>query len=320
MNAARAAIAWAALLALAACGERGGDAGAAARPGPDVARALAPADTKLLAAAERLLAQGRAADAYGKLAPLLEWNPPHVQAQELAGIAAVRLDRYGEAAERLQDAVDRDPALWPRMVQLGLVYQMLGELDRADLTFAAVLQRAPAKAKAWSGRAAVAFDRGDLTATRNYLEQALALDPANQRARFLRAQLLDQEQRPAEALAEVDAVLAERPSHERALYLRALLLDRLGRKAEAEAALARRADVYRLQERVASLVNQISAGKGDASTHAKIVRAYQEMEDRAEARRACALALVQFPGDAALSALAGELGGVDEAGAPALED
>lgn len=256
--------------------------------------------------AQALLAQNPR-EAYDTLAPLLDSERPPPKAQLIAGLAANALKRYVEATERLQDAVDRDPSLWPAMSALGAVYLGLGQLDRARITFESVLERAPGQARAYLGLGQVALEEGDAGAALIDLDRAIAKNRGLVAARFHRARALSMLDRADEAAREIDQVLSANPTHAKALYLKAQLLTRAGRAEEAEQVLALRAEVYALREKVESMISHTQGGGGDADTFAKIVQIMLRLEDREEAVLALRAGLARFPGDDALRALAEDL-------------
>ncbi|MFG0317385.1 MAG: tetratricopeptide repeat protein [Planctomycetota bacterium JB042] len=274
---------------------------------PAEALPLGPAEEATLRTATRHLERGHMGEAYATLEPLLARTPPPVEAQYFAGVAASKLRRYEEAAERLSDAVARDPKLWPQMVELGFVHESLGDFDRAIETYRKVLDAAPGKRRARFGLGRVALERGDVALAKEHLERVLKDDPTFVAARYQLARALVDERDWERALVEIDETLRARPSHDQAHYLRATVLARLGRDAEAEAALEKRAEVYKKKERISGLLEQTMHGRDTAAVHATIARLYLDLDDVEEAATAVRVGLAKFPGDLTLTSLQHEV-------------
>lgn len=273
----------------------------------DAKRALGPLEQATLNDAMRALEQGHMNEALERLQPLLQWEPPPTEAQYFAGIAASKLRRYDEAAERLADAAARDPSMWPRMVELGSVYENLGDFDRAVTAYERVLDVAPQKKRARFGLGRVALERGDVALAKEQFERVLQLDPTYVAARYQLARALVDERDWERALVEIDETLRARPSHDQAHYLRATVLARLGRAEEAEQALALRAEVYAKKERISGMLEQTMHGRDSAAVHATIARLYLDLDDIEEAQTAVRVGLLKFPGDPELAELRAEI-------------
>jgi len=246
-------------------------------------------------------------EAYDILSPILEGDAPPPKAQLIAGLAANAMKRHTEAIERMQDAVDRDPTLWPSMAPLGSVYLGMGQIDQARDVFESVLKRAPGQARAQLGLGQAALELGNATTALEHLDLALKRNPKLTSARFHRARALHMNGQTHDAFEEVDRVLKVNPTHAKALYLKAQLLTKTGRTKEAADVLRHRSEVYELRENVESMIAHTQAGGGDASTYVKIIQILLRLEDRKEAELALRAGTARFPGDAALQMLADEL-------------
>jgi tetratricopeptide (TPR) repeat protein len=275
---------------------------------PPSAAALTPGNQAIIDQAAEAMIDERYEDVHDLLAELLEATPPDPDVQFLAGYAAYELRRFGEAATRLADAVQRKPELLPLSAGLGLSYHQLGRHDEARAALAATLAADPNALEAHYGLGLVALDIGDLGTAREHLSAVVRTRPDFLEARLALARLLEKEDRLQDALTTVEAFVAEWPSHEEGLYLQARLLTRLGRPDEAEAVLARRAEVYATQESIAALVEQVEAGGAGPQTYAEIVAYFIRLGDAGQAQAWIRRGLARHPDDLILLALESRLG------------
>ncbi|MHC5211664.1 MAG: tetratricopeptide repeat protein [Planctomycetota bacterium] len=290
--------------------------GAGCRPAPDVAPGSAappatPAEEPVLdesgrvalAAAVQAQQQGMPEAVGALLEPLLALDPPPADAQFVAGSAAYDLAHYGEAAERLSDAVQRKPEFLGAASALGFAWRRLGDYDASTDVFRRIVEVRPEAYKAHYGLGLVAVDQGRVADARAHLEEALALRPDYLKARFGMARVLIEEGRPVEAREALEAVLAAWPSHEQALYQLSLVLAELGETEEAERVLARREEVYRLGEEAGGLLARRRGGDTDPRISVRLTELYLALDEVDDARRELQLGLRADPAHAGLQAL-----------------
>ncbi|WP_158630245.1 DUF5107 domain-containing protein [Glycomyces terrestris] len=159
------------------------------------------ADAAAVATARLDLAEGRDTEAATELAAVIERSPRHVQARNLAAIAALRAGDTAAAAELVRGTIGDDPLdAWARdlAVRLGLdaapttdptialdvalEYGSVREHAAAIDLFATAASLDPAPGQtnvapiAWLHRADLEFERGDIEAADHALQQVHELD------------------------------------------------------------------------------------------------------------------------------------------------
>jgi tetratricopeptide (TPR) repeat protein len=278
----------------------GPDASPAAPTGP---AALDEPERAALAAAIRAQLASMPEQVGPLLEGLLARDPPPADAQFVAGSAAYDLGRYGEAAERLGDAVRRKPEFLPAASALGFAHRRLGDYDAAADVFARIVAVRPDAHKAHYGLGLLAVDVGRAGDARRHLEHALAVRPDYLKARFALARVLIEEGRLPEARAALEELLAHWPAHEQALYQLARVLGELGEDAASEAVLARREEIYRLGEEAGGLLVRRRAGEDDTRLAVRLVELYLALGEPDDARRELQLGLGAAPDEPALRAL-----------------
>jgi tetratricopeptide (TPR) repeat protein len=97
----------------------------------------------VLAEAEKLLRNGRTADAKSKIQEELQHNPANAEAYTLFGVVCVREKDYPGALDAFQHALKLDPNSPRTRNSIGSVYVAQGKLDLAAEEFRAVLRTAP---------------------------------------------------------------------------------------------------------------------------------------------------------------------------------
>lgn len=140
-----------------------------------------------------------------KIAP----NDP-VAHQALGRMLASQGDLDAALAE-YRKATELDPAAAELKVDFGLLLEQKGEGAAAGRLFREALAKKEDLATAHFGLARLALGEGKAEPALASLSRVLALEPANARARGLRAELLMDLKRPAEALADVRHLLDENP-------------------------------------------------------------------------------------------------------------
>lgn len=151
------------------------------------------------------------------------------------------------------------------------------------------------------GLGQVALTTGDLPTARENLSVAIELDASYLKARFAWSELLAEEGEPSAALLAVDELLLAWPAHPDALYLRAELLAELGREAEAEAALLRWREVFDARASIGNLQVLVAEGRDMPEAWLSSAQAFLDLGDRGEALRALQTGVNRHPDSAALA-------------------
>lgn len=215
----------AAALALFAAG-CSGDATDIGVPLPDLDRAEPLVAERVRQAAEVVAAQRDSAQAWGRLAAVLDVNgypheslPCYDKALALdpgqwrwsyfAGLA-MRDEDPAVARTHLERAAELQTGYPPLEYQLGYVALRAGDLDEARTRFERALAADPRSVNALIGLSHVAVKSGDAAAALELLDRAAAVAP-NEAAVYLhRAEVLRKLDRPDEATAQADVARASR--------------------------------------------------------------------------------------------------------------
>jgi protein O-mannosyl-transferase len=111
------------------------------------------------------------------------------EALENDGLAEARLGNKPEARKLLEDALAQTSKTSPYYdvvkVNLARYLMVLGEPDAAAKLLNEAIANSPSYALAWSSRAAIRYDRGEIASARSDAETALRLDPSNSQAQAL---------------------------------------------------------------------------------------------------------------------------------------
>ncbi|MCA9831181.1 MAG: tetratricopeptide repeat protein [Dehalococcoidia bacterium] len=128
---------------------------------------------------DALFAMGRYDEADSAYRVVLDKAPGPAAFSRLASVAEVRgntdlAEQFWTAA--IDSEMKPEPAAWAS-VQLGHLYFVLGDLDRAEASLARALEAFPDYPHALAGRGKVAAARGDWPAAAQYLNQAVTIAP-----------------------------------------------------------------------------------------------------------------------------------------------
>jgi tetratricopeptide (TPR) repeat protein len=172
--------------------------------------------------AQKKLARREVAAAIAHLERALELSPDFVAAWNHLGTIAYQTRRYRAAERYFRSALERDRTAFEPLVNLGGVLLTLGELDEAlDYNLYAVLAR-PADALANSQLGMSYFMAGNLALARKYLLVAKKLDPAHfSHPQLILAEIAMRENKPEEAVGELEDFLKRHPDAENAEKIRA---------------------------------------------------------------------------------------------------
>jgi tetratricopeptide (TPR) repeat protein/tRNA A-37 threonylcarbamoyl transferase component Bud32 len=193
-----------------------------------------------------LIAADRGPEAIAVLGACIAIRPLSPWAHTTRGLANAMAGRFEEALHDLDTAVGLDPNFEPARLNRGIVHWLQRDIDGAMADFEAVLAAPPA---------------------RRLVE-----------ARFYRGQLLLDQQRDREALADFSNVIDARPSFSFAYWFRAKAQFRLGLYDEGQASLAR----------LLALGNEKSQFESLAKSHVMVGRALRNLAQQeldGEARR-----------------------------------
>lgn len=142
--------------------------------------------------------------------------------------------RWREAIPLLDRYLAENSSDPRRHLQRGLFGAWSGEREVGLRHLRRAVELAPRHAESFAALAEVlSWHPADRAEARQHADEAVRLEPGNQRARITRANLTAWSGQPAASLAEFDAVLREAPEHVGALAGKAGALQQLGRHEEA---------------------------------------------------------------------------------------
>lgn len=165
---------------------------------------------------------------------------------------------YPAMIEPLQTALALDPGVYDVHLNLAYASQRTGNLDQADAEAGWCLERKPYDVAALRIQALVARDRGDFARSRQFLEQALVIQPNDVDCRILEADLLLFERQPRQAYDRLRGI--EEQHRETVRYLGAL--------ARAAASAGERDEAKRLYQAAEDQIAKSRRSDEDSSTTA----------------------------------------------------
>jgi cytochrome c-type biogenesis protein CcmH len=249
----------------------------------------------------------------------LSIGSPELPGQPLASRlrADPRASEMNQLVARVEAHLAANPGDGRGFEVLAPVYLKAGRVEDAVRAYGEALRllgRTP-KRLADYGEAIVASEGGVVTArAKEAFEGALALDPANAKARFYAGIAYEQDGRTAQALTIFRAMLADGPAD---APWRAAVEERVGRLAPgsdagaAVAALPQAEQATAIRGMVEQLGERLRREGGDAEGWGRLVRSLMVLGERDKARAALADGLNALSDDAAkarLSVLAREAG------------
>lgn len=201
-------------------------------------------------------------------------------ASELArrGMDALARERYYEAVESFQRALEENPNFLEATLGLAESYFWLEEHDRAQhfVDRAARLARNDPHVLNLAGR--VAIGRGDLAAAEAYFRRVQELEPYNVEAVIGRAELALARGQSVEAVASLERALQLNPGQRRALLSLVLVYEHLGQDEVARRYLDLALSVHRDRPEVHVLAAQYYLRSGDLEQASRAARTAQAID------------------------------------------
>jgi protein O-mannosyl-transferase len=176
----------------------------------------ATSDSKQIAHAKKLLAEGKQEQAISILQGLLKNHPDDGDAHLLFGISLSAVPRRDEALQELQKAVELEPGSAVAYFSLGNAQARFANMSAARDTFERAVQLDPNFVPARISLALVLAQQKQVEAARKNLAKAIVLlgeKPAAAYPHFLLAQLLVQQSHLHQALKQLDAAVRLRPGY-----------------------------------------------------------------------------------------------------------
>lgn len=167
---------------------------------------------KLLGEAAEHLSAGRPAEADALLRRILKKQAKHLDALNLAGVAAYELKQYERARTLLKRVVERDPSRAGAHLNLGAVLNALTDYAAAERHYRAALRATPDNATALNNLGKNFLDQNKLEQAAEYLGAAVAAAPDYWIARHNLGTCQQRMGAIDEAIASFRAVLALTPN------------------------------------------------------------------------------------------------------------
>lgn len=160
---------------------------------------------------QALIYAGRPEEALASLERSLELKPRQAEVRVLAGATAMNLQRYEEAARHYEAAVSIEPGKGVNAVYLANVQQRVGRDDEAVTTLLTALRRDTTLHSAYALLSDIYAKQNKVAMAMDQIDRALETAPEkNTHARTAytvkRAALLRRDNRPAEAIAALEAL------------------------------------------------------------------------------------------------------------------
>ncbi len=208
---------------------------------------------------------------WDRAAELLAADPGRAQDRSLQyafGMALVRSGRTAEAQPVFAQLLD-EHADWPELnVLLGQAAAQEGDFEAAERHLERAVALEPEVAEARAALGHIRLRQGRLAEAATALRAELRLHPGDHRSRHVLATVLELDNQPDDALAELDLVLAAVPDFASARYLRGRILLEQGRVSEA----------------AAQLVAASELAPEDPNIRNQLGRAYQRLGEREKAQ------------------------------------
>jgi tetratricopeptide (TPR) repeat protein len=104
-------------------------------------------------------------------------SPNKARVQNNVGMELAKLERYGEAKEWLQTAVDLDPNYYKAYTNLGIVYAKLGQYDQAIAAYNKALKFLPEDAASHNNLASAYREMGEWQLSQTHYQRAIKANP-----------------------------------------------------------------------------------------------------------------------------------------------
>ena len=166
--------------------------------------------------------EGRVAEALKLAERALSADKSHVDALQLAGMAAIQLRDTDKALRSLADKTRLDPDNPHGHVNHGAALQMAGDLDQAAECFRRAIALDAGMADAHTNLGVTLRDLSRFAEAEETMRRALDISPGDARLMVSLASVVQARGRIDEAITLYDQVLAINPGHEDTIYKRSL--------------------------------------------------------------------------------------------------
>jgi tetratricopeptide (TPR) repeat protein len=210
-----------------------------------------PQEPDLMAVAVDYVFLGDYSDAGRWFTRATEWAPDDALAWYDRGRTEYQCGNYNAALASFQKALLIEPRNSKAEDNLGLTFEMLGDSEKARSAFASAIQTEIDKPSGYSlpflNMGMLLISQSDLKGGRPYLQKAVAMSPANPKAREELARAYEREGQDAAAERELQAALIEAPDASELHFLLGRLYQKEGKRREAAAEFEGTAALNKLQ-------------------------------------------------------------------------
>jgi len=161
---------------------------------------LPPTASLYAAFAKGYLERGDIEAALAEIKNALDVDPDHAQAHFLLGVARFRLKEYAASEEALQWVAEREPSFPGLVLQQGLLFEAIGQIDKAEKYYAEALAAQPDDPEIMTRTAAVLVASGQYIKAREILDKVLLGDPNDPEALYFLGRVELGEGKPVQAL------------------------------------------------------------------------------------------------------------------------
>jgi len=217
-----------------------------------------------------------------ELGVLMSLAPADFTAYHLLAVIRLDAERFADAAETFREALARDPPppIRPGLVR-GLVQSLVGQHEYAA-ALSAVAAEAPSHplppdAARLALEAECHWSLGQIEKSRELLDRAAEVDPAEPRVPQLRARLLIEAGRAADAIPLLEEVLTRDPHDFESRYRLSLAFRRLGQADRADEEMRRMKESQALRRRLTDLSDQAVAEPRNAVIRDDLARICEEL-------------------------------------------
>jgi tetratricopeptide (TPR) repeat protein len=210
-----------------------------------------PEEPDLMAVAVDYVILGDYSDAGGWFSRATEWAPDDPLAWYYRGRAEYQLDNYPAALASFQKVLRIKPQNVRAEDNLGLTFEMLGDIEKARAAFLSAIQMESDRPSGYSlpllNMGTLLVGQGDVKGGLPYLQKAVAMSPGNPKAREELARAYQQEGQDAAAERELQAALVDAPDTPALHFLLGRLYQKEGKGKEAAAEFERTAALNKRQ-------------------------------------------------------------------------
>ena len=177
----------------------------------------------------------RASESEAQYQKAIEVEPTNIEAREILATYYLGQRNVEKAETAYKDLIEIQKNSPESRMDLASFYYIIGREDAAINTYQGILNDAPEYARARYKLAEIYLERKDLTKVNEEVEKLLSINDKDAEALMLRARVKIAEDKPDEALGDLEEVLKKQPSLKTALFYMTQVRLNLGQTDQARA-------------------------------------------------------------------------------------